>query len=62
MPVEDAVPLVDIDVEPVPVVLAPVAEPVDEAQGGRVDGSVTPPLYHIHQRCLLVYLLRLAEP
>jgi hypothetical protein len=46
VPVVDAVPLIDIDieVEPVPVVLAPVAAPVEEAHGGSVDASVTPPL------------------
>jgi len=41
VPVVDAVPLIDI----VPVVLAPVAAPVEEAHGGSVDASVTPPLY-----------------
>lgn len=43
----EAVPLVDIDLEveePVPAVLAPVAEPVAVAHGGRVEGRVTPPL------------------
>ncbi len=65
VPVGEVVPLmvvdidIDVDAEPVPVVLAPVAEPVAEAHGGRVDGSVTPPLYHIHQQSLCIQLLRL---
>lgn len=53
MPVVDAVPFIDIDMEVEsvpPAVVAPLlvpvaaAEPDEEAHGGRVDGNVTPPL------------------